>query len=67
MSDSAGEQALADQGVCGVQGLLSLEIDAGRNTHIEGKPYPREFVTLVLVAFCLSFWTLVIFSVAHSG
>lgn len=62
MSDSAGEQALTDTGLSAAQSLLS--IDAGRN---QGKPYPREFVTLGLVAFCLSFWTIVILSVAHSG
>ena len=65
MSDIAGEQALADSGISGVaQGLLSIDVEAREN---QAKPYPREFVTLGLVAFCLSFWTLVIFSVAHSG
>ena len=64
MSDTIGEQALADPGISGaaVQGLLFSNVDAGGKNQVE--PYPREFVTLGLVVFCLSFWTVVIFSVA---
>lgn len=62
MSDSVGEQALADSGISGAaaQSIL-FDVDAGGNR----EPYPRQFVTLGLVAFCLSFWTIVIFSVAR--
>ena len=67
MSDTAGEQALTDTGVSGVQGLLSIDVDAGATYGSRMEPYPRQFVTLGLVLFCLSFWTVVIVSVAHSG
>jgi len=32
-----------------------------------GKPYPRALVVLSLLAFCLSFWAMVIFAVVHYG
>lgn len=60
MSDYVGEQALADPAT-GAQGILYIGIDADRTD----KPYPREFVTLGLVAFCLSFWTIVVWALAH--
>ena len=31
----------------------------------EEKPYPRPLVVLSILAFCLSFWAVVIFAVAH--
>lgn len=31
------------------------------------KPYPRQFLTLSLVAASLSFWTVVILVIAHIG
>lgn len=66
MSDYAGEQALAEAPGAVAQSLLFGDAEAGAGTCQEN-PYPREFVTLGLVVFCLSFWSLVIFSVAHSG
>lgn len=61
MSDYSGEQALADPAAAGAQSILYIGIEAG---HAD-KPYPREFVTLGLVVFCLGFWTLVVWALAH--
>jgi hypothetical protein len=36
-------------------------------THGAGKPYPRALVVLGLLAFCLSFWAVVIFAAVHYG
>jgi len=60
MSDCMGELTDRDVSGAAAQSLLFLDMDADR----QDKPYPREFVTLGLVVFCLSFWTVVIYSVA---
>ncbi len=52
MSDNTAQQALA-----------MPMIEAGRSSAL----WPREFLTLGLVAACLSFWTVVILAIAHLG
>ena len=54
MSDHTAQQALA---------MPMIEVqDASAKTL-----WPREFLTLSLVATCLTFWTVVILAMAHLG
>jgi hypothetical protein len=52
MSDNTAEQA------------LTMPMIEARDA---GMQWPREFLTLGLVAACLSFWTVVILVIAHLG
>ena len=39
---------------------------SGRNTYVSGAhPWPREFVTLALVAGCVAFWAIVALTISN--
>jgi cytosine/uracil/thiamine/allantoin permease len=38
---------------------------SGRNTYVSGgHPWPREFVTLALVAGCVAFWAILVLAIS---